>query len=41
MDLDYGVSPYAANRLTLNDMYDRYIAQKYNLTEQGESQYLR
>lgn len=41
MDLDYGVSPDAANRLTLNDMYDRYIAQKYNLTEQGESQYLR
>lgn len=31
MDLDYGVSPDAANRLTLNDMYDRYIAQKYNL----------
>ena len=30
-DLDYGVSPDEAHRLTLNDLYDRYIGQKYNL----------
>ena len=40
MDLDYGVSPDAANRLTLNDMYDRYIAQKYNLKETTKSNYI-
>ena len=40
MDLDYGVSPDAAYRLTLNDMYDRYIAQKYNLKETTKSNYI-
>ena len=40
MDLDYGVSPDAAHRLTLNDMYDRYIAQKFNLKETTKSNYI-
>lgn len=40
MDLDYGVSPDAANRLTLNDMYDRYIVQKHNLKETTKSNYI-
>jgi len=40
MDLDYGVSPDAAHRLTLNDMYDKYIAQKFNLKETTKSNYI-
>lgn len=39
-DLDYGVSPDEAHRLTLNDLYDRYIGQKYNLKETTKSNYI-
>lgn len=40
MDLDYGLAPDAAKRLSLNDLYDRYMAQKYNLKPTTKSNYI-
>ena len=35
-----GVDPFAADRWTLNDMYDRYMSQKFNLKETTKANYM-
>ena len=38
-DIEDGVDPQAADRLTLNDMFDRYINQKYDLKDTTKVNY--
>lgn len=35
-----GVDPFAAEKWTLNDMYDRYMSQKFNLKETTKANYM-
>lgn len=37
---DQGLDAYAAKKLTLNDCFDRYISQKYNLKETTKANYI-
>ena len=37
---EQGIDAYAAKKLTLNDCFDRYIGQKYNLKETTKANYL-
>ena len=37
---DQGLDAYAAKKLTLNDCFDRYISQKYNLKETTKANYM-
>ena len=37
---DQGLDPYAAKKVTLNDCFDRYISQKYNLKETTKANYI-
>ena len=37
---DQGLDAYGAKKLTLNDCFDRYISQKYNLKETTKANYI-
>jgi len=37
---DMGLDAYAAKKITLNDVFDRYISQKYNLKETTKNNYI-
>ncbi len=37
---EQGLDPYSAKKLTLNDCFDRYMSQKYNLKESTKANYL-
>ena len=39
MDMDNGINPGAADRITLNELYDRYLEQKYDLKPTTKTNY--